>query len=58
MGSFPETYNDLGIPCGGIPPGSPISDQNMSFANPFSDVAPKKLCHHDLDKNSNKKNIS
>ena len=31
MGSFPETYNDPGILGWGIPPGSPISDQKMSF---------------------------
>ena len=34
MGSFPETYNDPGILGGGVPPGSPISDQKMSFCTP------------------------
>ena len=34
MGSFPEMYNDPGILGGSVPPGSPISDQKMSFFTP------------------------
>ena len=44
---------------GGVLPGSlnsdSISDQKCHFLDPFSDLASKKLCHHYLDQNSNKK---
>ena len=58
----------MGLPGGGVPPGSPnpdpISDQKMSFSHSFSDLqnpyplldlASKKLCHHYLDWNTKKK---
>ena len=57
----------MGLPGGGVPPGSPnpdpISDQKMSFFTPvfrpdiqnphqLLDLASKKLCHHYLDWNT------
>ena len=59
----------MGLPGGGVPPGSPnpdpISDQKMSFFTPvfrpdlqspyqLLDLASKKLCHHYLDWNTKK----
>ena len=35
-----------------------ISDQTMSFFTPFPYLTSKKLCHHYVDKNSNKKRMS
>ena len=43
----------LGSLGGGVPPGSPnpdpILDQKCHFSHPFSDLAPKKSCHHYID---------
>ena len=53
MGSSPETYNDPLV--GVYRPVLLIQTQKCHFAHPFSDLAPKTLCHHYLDKKSNKK---
>ena len=53
MGSIPETYNDPLV--GVYRPVLLIQTQKCHFAHPFSDLAPKTLCHHYLDKKSNNK---